>query len=428
MATLSDEKQNALLDLLDEADVKALVGDYFIDARREQLEPPGSWFIWLIMSGRGFGKNWAGSNWLVDQHRLHGAQNSGIIAATATDLRRYCIEGPSGILACAPKDFMPLYQPSKIRLVWPNDTVTELFTSEKPERLRGPNLDKVWCDEVGAWNNPEKVLEMLWLCLRYGVAPKAIMTTTPRPVQAVIDLLKREGKDTVVSRGSTMDNRVNLAPSFIDQIIEQFKGTRLERQEIYGELLEDFEGALWNHDMLDACRVETQREMNRIVIGVDPATTVTGETGIVAAGRDINGRGYTLGDYSISGSPETWAKKVVSAYYNHNANAVVAEVNQGGDMVESVIHNEDKSVPVVKVRASVGKVARAEPVSMLYEQRRIDHVGNFAKLEDEMCIMVPGELKESPNRVDALVWAFTELLVKNKKGRAGAWGRKKVAA
>ena len=221
-----------------------------------------------------------------------------------------------------------------------------------------------------------------------------------------------------------MDNRQNLAPKFIDQIVKQFSGTRLERQEIYGEVLEDFEGALWNHDMLDLCRVARAPDLIRKVIGVDPPTTVTGVCGIVAAGKDQYDKGYVLGDHSISGSPEAWASKAVAAYYAHGANAIVAEVNQGGDMVESIIHNIDKEIPVIKVRASVGKVARAEPIAMIYEQGRIFHVGVFTLLEDEMCIMVPGELKESPNRVDAHVWAFTDLFIDKKKGRAGAWGRK----
>lgn len=379
------------------------------------------------MAGRGFGKNWAGANWLIDRHRIHKGQNSGIIAATKEDLRRYCIEGPSGILSCAPKTFRPEYQPSKTRLVWPNGSVTLLFTSEEPERLRGPNLDNAWCDEIAAWKRGSDVLDMLFLCLRLGENPRALMTTTPRPVPVVRELLQREGRDVVVTRGGTMDNKGNLSPIFIEKIIETYKGTRLERQEIYGELLEDFEGSLWNHSMLEKCRIEEMPELHTTAIGVDPATSAIGTTGIIAAGKDFNKRGFVLGDYSVSGSPETWANKVVSAYHKHGANFVVAERNQGGDMVESMIRNVDPHIKVHKVWASKGKVARAEPLAMLYEQGRIKHFGSFPELEDEMCIMVPGELKESPNRVDALVWAFDKLLLQHKKSRAGAFGRKRAA-
>lgn len=400
------------------------MGDWFLDARREQIEPPGAWwFIWLIMAGRGFGKTWAGSNWLVDQHRA-GVKSSGIIAATAEDLRRYCVEGPSGILNCAPKNFRPAYQPAKTRLIWPDGGITLLFTSEKPERLRGPNLEVAWCDELGSWKNPEAALDMLFLCLRIGSNPRAIMTTTPRPIPAIRGLLSREGQDVIVTRGGTLDNKPNLAPIFVNQVLQQYVGTRLERQEIYGEMLEDFEGALWNHAMIDGCRASKLPLLDIKVIGVDPPTTVTGVCGIIAAGKDANSRGYVLGDHSVSGSPDTWAKKAVNAYYAHGALGIIAEVNQGGDMVESVIHNIDPNIPVFKVRASKGKVARAEPVAMLYEQSRIDHHGTFPHLEDEMCVMVPGELKESPDRVDALVWALYYLFLQKLSAKAGAWGRK----
>ena len=429
IATLPPNEQEDLIGALLESDVQSLVGDYFLDARCEQLEPPGDWwFIWMIMAGRGFGKNWAGSNWIIDRHRLHNCQNTAIVAATASDLRKYCIEGDSGVLNCASNEFRPLYQPSKTRLLWPNGSVSLLYTSEEPERLRGPNIDAAWCDEVGAWKKPEACLDMLFLTLRLGDNPLCMMTTTPRPIPAIRDLLKRESDDVIVTRGSTMDNRKNLAPVFVERVIKQFAGTRLERQEIYGELLEDFEGALWNHAMLEECRAEKAGPMVRKVIGVDPPTTVKGECGIIAAGVTggpvLERKGYLLGDHSINGSPNTWARKVVGAYYHHGANAVIAEVNQGGDMVESTIKNVDNTIPVIKVRASQGKVARADPVALVYEQKRIKHLDVYPLLEDEMCAMVPGELKESPNRVDALVWAFWDLfdLSKNKMS-AGTFGR-----
>lgn len=423
---LDEGDREKVLEVLEGAEVKTLVGDWFLEARREQMEPPGDWFIWLIMAGRGFGKNWAGSNWLVDRHRIHGAKESGIVAATSQDLRRYCIEGPSGILMCAPDDFRPTYQPSKTRLLWPNGSTTLLFTSEEPERLRGPNLDSVWCDELGAWKNPEAVLDMLYLTLRLGDAPKCMMTTTPRPIPVLRALLDREGKDVTVTRGSTRDNEENLAGGFISQIEKQFKGTRLERQEIHGEFLDFFEGSLWSPEMLEAARERSKEvELTRVLVGVDPPTTSKGVCGIVVAGIDGEQKAHVLADYSISGSPETWAGKVVSAAGAHSASAVVAEVNQGGEMVRSVIQHIDPYLPINMVRAAKGKIARAEPVAMLYEQGRVTHHGMFKGLEDEMVMMVPGELRESPNRVDALVWVIHELLIRQRVFNGGVWGRRK---
>lgn len=423
--SLPADQKDYLTERLSDNDMKALAGDWFLDARREQIEPPGDWWlIWLVMAGRGFGKNWAGSNWLVDKHRLGGAKNSGIVAATTNDLRRYCLEGPSGILSTAPNDFRPVYQPSKTRLLWPNGSVTLTFSSEEPDRLRGPNLDYAWCDEVAAWRNPEQVLEMLFLTLRLGDNPKAMMTTTPRPIAAIRSLLAREGDDVVVTRGATTDNKTNLAPSFWQQIVKQYEGTRLERQEIYGELLEDFEGALWNHSIIEASKNRICPGLTKTVVGLDPPTTSKGEAGIVVAGLCDQKRGHTLADLSLSGSPETWGRAAVHAYYKYDATAIVAEVNQGGEMVNSVIKNIDRNVRIITVRASVGKVARAEPVALLYEQGRIDTHCDSSKLEDEMCAMVPGELKESPNRVDALVWAYWELIVKYNRFRGGTFGRR----
>ncbi len=425
LASLPPKKRDAIMEALRDSEISQLVGDWFLSARREQIEPEGLHFIWAIIAGRGFGKNYAGSNWLIDEHRLYGAKNSGIVAATSSDLRRYCLEGPSGILSQAPNNFRPRYLPSKSKVVWPNGTITELYTSEKADRLRGPNLDRAWCDEVSVWQKPEDVLDMLWLCLRYGENPKAMMTMTPRPIPAVINLLKREGKDTVITRGSTMDNQMNLAPSFIKNILERFKGTSMERQEIYGEVLTEFEGALWSHAQIDECRISVDPTYIRKVIGVDPAITAKTETGIVAAGLTDEKKGVILGDHSIMGSPEQWGRKVIGAYYSHEANLIVAEKNQGGEMVKAVMHNIDSTVPIKLVHAAVGKVARAEPIAALYEQDKVSHLGNFPKLEDEMCLMVPGELKESPNRLDAMVWALTDLMLKHGRGRAGAWGRKK---
>ncbi len=430
VANLPEDKREAVLASLSDTESGVLLDDWFFTARREQLPPLSDWFIWVMMAGRGFGKNYSGSHWLIDQHLTQGKENSAIVAATASDLRRYCLEGPSGIMSLAPRHFYPEYKKSQTKLVWPNGTETHLFTSEKPNRLRGANHDAAWCDELSYWTYAEEAWDMLMLTLRHGTDVKCMVTMTPRPVPAVRSLLLREGKDVAVTRGATMDNFDNLSETFQTQIITQYAGTRLERQEIYGELLLDVEGALWEHEQLEELRIMDEPELRRIIIGVDPSTTSgenADEVGIIVVGQDKNNKGYVLGDYSGVMSPKKWASKVVSLYHAYGANKVVAEKNQGGEMISTIIHNEDEFVPIDLVHASKGKVARAEPVALLYEQHRIHHVGIHAKLEDEMCMFVPGDIHDSPNRVDAMVWAFTGLLLTTRQ-RAGVWGRRRKAA
>lgn len=420
LAKLPESAQQELVSAVSEQDLESISGDWFFNARREQLPPAWEWFIWLIMAGRGFGKNWSGSNWLINQHMTGNAKNSGIVAATASDLRRFCLEGPSGIMSLAPNHWRPQHIMSKSKLVWPDETETLLFTSEEPERLRGPNLDKVWCDELGSWRRLDETWTMLMLCMRFGV-PQAVITTTPRPKAVLRGLLDRKDKDVAVTTGSTYDNVKNLAGVFVKEVIQQYKGTKLERQEIYGELLDEFEGALWSYGMLDACRQNEHPELIRIGVGVDPAVSSeegANLTGIVVGGLANNKHGYVIGDHSFRGSPEQWASKAVSLYNQFNADFIIAEKNQGGDMVESTIRTVDPNVKIKLVHASKGKIARAEPVAAFYEQHRIHHVGTFPELEDEMCLFLPGEsnLKQlksggsSPDRTDALVWLMTELM------------------
>ncbi len=415
---------NAILSNLDEIAREKIVrtltddeainasSDWFLAARREQMPPLWNWFIWVVMAGRGWGKNWTGSHWLINEHTQQRAKNSAIIAATASDLRRYCLEGPSGILSLAPDWFRPDYQASKSKLVWPDGAETLLFTSEKPDRLRGPNLDKVWCDELAAWRYLDETWHMLQLCLRFGSAPQCVVTTTPRPKVVLRDLLKRDKLDVAITRGSTYDNVANLPKRFVDEIINQYKGTRLERQEIYGELLDEFEGALWSYRLLDECRVDEHPILSRVGVGVDPAISSnegSDLTGIVSGGTGENGHAYVLGEHSLRGSPQEWAQKVISVYQATQADFIVAEKNQGGEMVEATIKTVDPNVNVILVHASRAKVTRAEPISALYEQHKIHHVGTFSQLEDEMCLFLPGETKKSPDRTDALVWLMTEL-------------------
>lgn len=368
---------------------------------------------------------------ICDWHEMDKVEYSIIVAATASDLRKYCIEGPAGVLSVASRSFCPEYQPSKTRLLWPNGSETHLYSSEKPDRIRGGNYTKAWCDELAHWANPEMVWNMLMLTLRYGVNPQFIVTTTPKPLPLLREISKRP--DVVTVRGSTLENRENLAPIFIREILEMYEGTRLGRQEIYGEILEDVEGALWTYEEISQARLSPDdvvpKIFDKIRIGVDPTTTSgpkADSTGIVVVGQDETGTFYILGDHSLKGSPNTWASKVVSVYNLYKSRAksvcVVAETNQGGEMVSSVIQNVDNLVPIKMVHASVGKVARAEPVHLFYEQKKVKHAGHFVDLEDQMCSFVPGETKKSPDRLDALVWAMTDLGV-SKRARAGTWGR-----
>ncbi len=425
LTTLDDSAREGIIAALSDNEVEDVSSDWFLHARREQIPPLWNWFVWLVMAGRGGGKNLTGANWLVNGHVAGRAKNSGRIAATSADLRRFCVEGPSGILSLAPNYFRPEYKPATSKLVWPDGATTSLFTSEIPDRLRGPNLDKVWCDELAAWRYLEDTWEMLQLCLRYGNAPQCLVTTTPRPKKILRDLLARKRSedlpngDVALSVGPTFDNADNLPSRYLNEIISVYKGTRLERQEIYGELLDEFEGSLWSYKLLDECRVNEHPILTRIGIGVDPAITSNEDsdlTGIVTAGVAENKQGYVIGEHSLRASPEGWGTKVCALYHDLNADFVVAEQNQGGEMVESTIRAVDSSVNVRLVHASKGKVTRAEPISAMYEQHKIHHVGTFAALEDEMCLFLPGEIKQksrgkkSPDRADALVYVLTELM------------------
>ena len=427
ISSFPEADRESLVSSVSDGDLNSVSQDWFLGARREQLPPPWDWFIWIIMAGRGFGKNWSGANWLISQHMTGGAKNSAIVAATSSDLRRYCLEGPSGILSLAPNHWRPHYLTSKSKLLWPDETETLLFTSEEPERLRGPNIDKCWCDELGSWRYLDSTWEMLMLCMRYGV-PQVMVTTTPRPKAILRDLFLRRDKDVAITGGSTYDNVANLAGRFVQEVITQYKGTKLERQEIYGELLDEFEGALWSYKMLDEGRVSEHPELARVGVGVDPA--VSSEEGANLTGITVGGlagsnkHGYVLGDHSLRASPEQWATKAVSLYNTPypgakvKADFIIAEKNQGGEMVESTIRAVDPNVNVKLVHASRGKIARAEPIAAFYEQSRIHHVGTFPELEDEMCLFLPGESNlqqlrsggKSPDRTDAMVWLMTELM------------------
>lgn len=321
------------------------------------------------------------------------------------------IEGESGILAICPRNERPRYLPSKRRLEWPNGARTLIFTADEPERLRGKQHMKLWCDELASWRRPE-AFEQAMFGLRLGELPQAIVTTTPKPVKLVRDLIADPG--TVITRGSTYDNRAHLAPGFFARIVKRYEGTRLGRQELNAEMLDDVEGALWSSTLIERDRVKVAPDMARMVVAVDPAVTTgeeADETGIIVAGRGVDGHAYVFRDLSCRLSSNGWGNRAVNAYREFGADRILAEVNNGGDLVEDVIRVIDRNVSYKKVHASRGKVVRAEPISALYEQGRVHHVGMFGELESQMCTFVPDNLDGSPDRVDALVWALTELML-----------------
>lgn len=390
-------------------------------ARPEQLAPEGKWRVWLLLAGRGFGKTRAGAEWVLEQVR-RGRKRIALVAPTSADVRDVMVEGESGLMRIGFENEKPTYTPSVRRIVWPNGAMATTYSADEPERLRGPQHDAAWCDELGSWRYPE-AFDMLQFGLRLGRHPQCVITTTPKPLGILRELVERD--DTVTTRGSTWDNAANLAPGFLDTIKARYEGTALGRQEIYAELLDQAEGALWVRGWFDAHRRAEVPQLRRVVVGVDPAVTSTkksDETGIVAVGVGEDGRGYVLADRSGRYTPDGWARAAILLHHELQANVIVAERNNGGEMVANTIKHTaasmlaDRSlrsaaIPVQTVWASKGKAARAEPVSALYEQGRISHVGTFRELEDQCCTWAPTGGDASPDRLDALVWAFSECMV-----------------
>src|SRR5712691_2282502 len=405
LASLPPEERQAVLAHLSVEARRVLRYTWEFWARPQQLPPiDRPWHTWLLLAGRGFGKSRAGAELVGAWARVPHTRIA-LVAETAADARDVMVEGESGLLACAPPWCRPTYEPSKRRLTWPNGSLATTYSGDEPDQLRGPQHHKAWADEPAKWRYADAAWDNLELGLRLGDGPQVVATTTPRPIPLLTTLLQDPG--TVVTRGSTYDNAAHLPPSFLRRVLGKYEGTRLGRQELHAELLEDTPGALWTRAMLEATRVRTLPPLRRIVVGVDPG----GEAGIVVAGLGEDKHGYVLEDLSISGSPDTWAGQAIAGYHKHQANRVAVEANHGGDMVITTIHTKDKIVATKKVWASVGKYARAEPISALYEQKKVHHVGMFAALEDELCSWVPGEGLPSPNRLDALVWALTELML-----------------
>jgi len=422
LASLPEPVRNKLIWSLTPEEADTFNYDWSRWARDSQKPPAGDWRVWLLLAGRGFGKTRTGAELVRSGVAAHTARHIALVAPTAADARNVMVEGESGLLAIAPPSDRPRYEPSKRRLTWSNGAVATLFSADEPERLRGPQHDFAWCDELAAWRYPE-AWDMLMFGLRLGLDPRAIVTTTPRPTKPIRALIA--DPKVVVSRGTTAENRANLAPAFLDQIVRRYQGTRLGRQELDAEILDDMPGGLWRRETIEATRMNALPELSRVVVAIDPAVSASekaDETGIIAVGRDGNGHGYVLADASGRYAPAQWARLAIAVYSTHQADRIVAEINNGGEMVESTLRMIDPNVPFSAVRAARGKVARAEPVAALYEQGRIHHIGAFPLLEDQMCAFTSDFDRNaagySPDRVDALVWAVTELLVERHAGDA----------
>lgn len=393
--------------------------DWRFWGRPSQLEPPAGWTTWLILAGRSFGKTRAGAEWVRSQ--MCGktplapgrVSHMALIGETAADIRKVMIEGgESGLLVVHPKDFRPTYAPTQRSVTWPNGAIATLYNATEPDQLRGPQHGAAWCDELAKWRYARETWDNLQFGLRLGTDPRQVVTTTPKPIALLKEILA--APNTVVTRGSTYENRANLPVKYFANIVAKYEGTRLGRQELDAELLDEAEGALWSRDMIEAARIAEAPEMKRIVVAIDPAVTSneqSDETGIVVAGRGVDDRGYVLADYSGRFTPDGWASRAVRAYREHKADRIVGEANNGGDMVEHVIRTCDPQVSFKKVWASHGKQARAEPVAALYEQGRVSHVGGFADLEDQLVTWEPLGKERSPDRLDALVWALSELML-----------------
>ncbi len=418
--------QTAFLDSLTAEELLALPFLFEFWAMPHQLPPAGDWRTWIIMGGRGAGKTRAGAEWIRSVVEGSGPRDAGacrriaLVGETVDQVREVMIFGESGILACSPPDRRPEWQAGRGQLIWPNGAVAQVFSAHNPEALRGPQFDGAWVDELAKWKKAEETWDMLQFGLRLGADPRVCVTTTPRN----IGLLKRllEADDTVVTSAPTEANRANLADGFLRAVEARYAGTRLGRQELDGVLLEEAEGALWTPARLEAGRRSEAPELSRIVVAVDPPVTGKASSdacgivvaGVLAEGAPQDWRGYVLEDASVeSASPQEWAEAAVAAMKRWGADKLVAETNQGGDLVEQVIRQVDPLIALKKVHASKGKTARAEPIAALYEQGRVHHLRGLGALEDEMCrLTVHGfEGKGSPDRTDALVWALTELMI-----------------
>jgi len=430
MQDLPEKEVKKILETLNDEEIEVFDGEvnrknYRWEgiARPSQLSPINKfWHIWLILTGRGWGKSRTASEWIRAQVEGGYKDRIHLIGPTAADVRDTMVEGESGILAVSPPWNMPKYEPTKRRLSWPNGAIATTFSAEQPDRLRGPQCGLIWADEVAAWQYPEETWDMAMFGFRKGT-PKGVVTTTPRPIKLIKDLMTTKG--VVVTKGSSYENRANLADVFFDTIISRYEGTRLGQQEIHAEILEDTPGALWTLENISQhrCSYEDFKgiEMVKMAVAIDPAVSAkitSNETGIIAGGIDKNGEGYILADKSGIYSPIAWATAAIKTFAALKGDRIVAEVNNGGDLVESNLRTVSPRIPYQKVHASRGKRTRAEPISSLYEQGLVHHVGVFPELEDQMTTWSAVDGSDSPDRVDALVWLLTWLMLNMKLKKA----------
>jgi predicted phage terminase large subunit-like protein len=412
LASLPEADRAAILASLTDEQAEELLWDWRAWARPNQIAPDGQWQTWLALAGRGFGKTEAGAQWVRERVK-NGARNIALVAETQKDLEEVMV---ARLIAVHPPGEAPTARYKPVRLIWPNGAVAFGYNGTEPDQLRGPQFDTAWIDELAKYRYARETWDMLQFTMRSGDDPRVFVTTTPRPVPVIRDIVADPA--TVVTRGTTFDNAANLPPQFLDQLKRKYEGTRLGRQELNAEILDDVPGALWSRSMIDAAKVKDWPDMVRVVVAVDPSGTKGqsddgDEIGIVIAGKGVDGLAYVLDDQTCKLSPSGWGRRAVDAYRTWKADRIVAERNFGGAMVEHVIRTTDKSVPFKEVTASRGKIARAEPVAALYEQGRVKHVGMMPELEDQMCAMAPsGYLGDgSPDRIDAAVWAITELML-----------------
>jgi len=437
LASAPQETRKAFLESLSEAALLALPWLFEFWALDHQMPPGGDWRTWAVLGGRGAGKTRAGAEWVraeVEGSRPADpgrARHVALVGETYDQAREVMVFGESGILAVSPPDRRPRWEATRRRLIWPNGAVAQIFSASEPEALRGPQFDAAWADELAKWKRAEEAWDMLQFALRLGANPRQVVTTTPRN----LSLLKRvlSNASTVSTHAPTEANRAFLADSFIDEVRARYAGTRLGRQELDGELLEEAEGALWTLSGIEAARIATAPPLSRIVVAIDPPVTghdASDECGIVVVGADTEGpvhhwQAVVLEDASLRAAhPQGWAEAAIAAMERHGAERLIAEVNQGGDLVESVIRQIDPLIPFRAVRASRGKAARAEPVAALYEQGRVRHLPGLDALEDQMVRMtLRGNAgRGSPDRLDALVWALHELMILP----AGRWLRPRL--
>ena len=417
--------EEVLADLSDQ-DLAALYFDWQVWARDDQLPPLATesaapWRTWLILGGRGAGKTRAGAEWVRAQAlglaplATVPAKRIALIGETMAQVRATMVEGVSGLLSVHRGVERPRFEVSKRQIVWPNGSLAQLFSAEDPDSLRGPQFAAAWCDEIAKWRHAEATFDMLQFGLRLGDEPKQVVTTTPRPIPLIKRLLG--DPTTVVSRSRTHDNAENLAPAFVAEMERRYGGSTLARQELDGELIAERSDALWRREWIELPRMANAPEFTRIVVAVDPPVTSGAKAdacGIVAAGLGEDGRGYVIADRTVQGrAPHVWARAAVATYHDLEADRIVAEVNQGGELVSTIIKQVDQSVPVRHVRATRGKWLRAEPIAALYAEGRVVHVGRWPELEDQMCDFGADGLSSgrSPDRLDALVWALTDLML-----------------